>query len=373
MKVGLCGSDSFLNSMLRPYVELLSSKPPDWQNHILFYIIPLGTNTVSKALAARCPVYSRYCWYCCMRSFLNACLYSRLFHDDSWKDLLEKPEPTKSEIAELVGRVSQYMTMGSISQLSIAEAMVTYQDKITDEDTCQVFVPFLSDVRLGTFSDPEADEFLNSSFGHTNSLFKSERNSPPSSPNISKHTFDREFNQKTRDDEFMELQLDYFLVNSSENNKSDKIFGTKNDEKGEKESSKKQDSEKSKKQTDLKSSIKTHFKNLSISHLSTGHSAYPGGDSISTNHSFSMSYATKEKKPKAVLKIGKKKDKPGDMDSKFQSIEGINRLICMSKSNIPLKVAIDSQEWVGVKFFQVSSQWQTHIKYLPVCVGATSC
>merc|ERR1719210_2801028 len=59
MKVGLCGSDSFLNSMLRPYVELLSSKPPDWQNHILFYIIPLGTNTVSKALAARCPIYAR--------------------------------------------------------------------------------------------------------------------------------------------------------------------------------------------------------------------------------------------------------------------------------------------------------------------------
>ena len=86
-----------------------------------------------------------------------------------------------------------------------------------------------------------------------------------------------------------------------------------------------------------------------------------------------MSYATKEKKPKAVLKIGKKKDKPGDVDSKFQCIEGINRLICMSKSNIPLKVAIDSQEWVGVKFFQVSSQWQTHIKYLPVCVGANSC
>lgn len=53
MKVGLCGSDSFLNSMLRPYVELFSSKPPDWQNHILFYVIPLGNNTVSKGLAAR--------------------------------------------------------------------------------------------------------------------------------------------------------------------------------------------------------------------------------------------------------------------------------------------------------------------------------
>ena len=250
-------------------------------------------------------------------------LYFRLFHDDSWRDLLEKPEPTKSEIAELVGRVSQYMSMGSISQLSIAEAMVTYQDKITDEDTCQVFVPFLSDVRLGTFSDPEADEFmLNSSFGHTNSLFKSDRNSPPSSPNISKHTFDREFNQKPRDEEYMELQLDYFLVNSSENNKSDKIFGTKNDEKGEKESSKKQDSEKSKKQTDLKSSIKTQFRNLSVSQLSHSHLH---SNPAENQYAFAMTYTTKEKKPKAVLKIGKKKDKAGDTDSKFQSIDGIRK------------------------------------------------
>ena len=38
MRVGLIGSDAFLNSMLRPYVELFSGKPPDWQNHILFYV-----------------------------------------------------------------------------------------------------------------------------------------------------------------------------------------------------------------------------------------------------------------------------------------------------------------------------------------------
>jgi len=25
------GSDTFINAMLRPYVELFSSKPPDWQ------------------------------------------------------------------------------------------------------------------------------------------------------------------------------------------------------------------------------------------------------------------------------------------------------------------------------------------------------
>ena len=180
------------------------------------------------------------------------------------------------------------MSMSCTSQLNIAEAMVTYQDKVTDEDTCQVFVPFLSDVRLGTFTEQDSNDFdlnLNSSFGHNSSLLKCERNSsPPSSPNISKHhTFDKDFFQKQKEEEYMELQLDYFVVNSNEI-KNDKIFGTKN-EAGEKENSKKQDSEKSKKQTDLKSSIKTHFKNLSISHLSNSQSYSPSD----STHIFSMS------------------------------------------------------------------------------------
>ena len=261
------------------------------------------------------------------------------------------------------------MSMSNISQLSIAEAMVTYQDKLTDEDTCQVFVPFLSDVKLGTFTDLESEESsLNNSYGHCNSLFKSERNSPPSSPNISKHTLDKELSHKQREEreEYLELQLDYWFVNSAgDNNKNDKLPGTKTDG-WERDSSKRQESEKSKKQTDLKSSIKTQFRNLSVSQLSHHHVS-----PSETQHAFAMTYTTKEKKPKAVLKIGKKKDKGGDADSKFQSIDGINRLICMTKSP-PMKVAIDSQEWNGVKFFQVSSQWQTHIKYLPVCVGTLS-
>ena len=120
-----------------------------------------------------------------------------------------------------------------------------------------MFVPFLSDVRLGAFTEQESNDFdfnLNSSFGHNSSLLKCERNSsPPSSPNISKHNFDKDFGQKQKEEEYMELQLDYFLFNSSDQTKP---YGTKG-ESYEKESSKKQDTEKSKKQTDLKSSIKT--------------------------------------------------------------------------------------------------------------------
>ena len=42
VKVVLVGSDTFINSLLRPYVEVFSAKPPDWQSYVKFFIIPLG-------------------------------------------------------------------------------------------------------------------------------------------------------------------------------------------------------------------------------------------------------------------------------------------------------------------------------------------
>jgi hypothetical protein len=40
--VAIAGSDSYVNSVLAPYVEQFSSKSPDWQNYVKFLIIPLG-------------------------------------------------------------------------------------------------------------------------------------------------------------------------------------------------------------------------------------------------------------------------------------------------------------------------------------------
>ncbi len=42
VKVALVGSDAFVNSLLRPYVDLFSTRPPDWQGYLRFYVIPLG-------------------------------------------------------------------------------------------------------------------------------------------------------------------------------------------------------------------------------------------------------------------------------------------------------------------------------------------
>ena len=248
-----------------------------------------------------------------------------------------------------------YLSLNCQTQLSIAEAMVTYKERLTDEESCQLFVPFVSDVRVGTFcEDTEPAEHC----GGGGALFaerRADRLTPPSSPNISKHGPEyRSSADHRKEEEVMELQLDYWGHQQQSEKPHEKLFGgaKKDDANGDR----KQDTEKSKKHTaDPKSSIKTTFRNLSISHLA------PSQDSL---HSFSMTYMTKEKKAKVGLKLGKKKEKSGEKEGeKQQQIEGISRLICMTKSNTPLRVAIDGYEWPGVKFFQLSGQWQTHIKY----------
>jgi len=331
MKIGLIGSDAFVNSMLRPYVELFSSKPPDWIKLFRFFVIPLGVNSIAKGLGCRCPVYCK------------------LFQDDTWRELLEKAEPSKHDVAELVSRVEQYLSTVFTTQLTIAEAMVTYKEKSSDEESCQVFVPFISDVRVGAVTEFENEELqcLSNSFGHCTNPFvdrsKAEKITPPSSPNISKYTFD--IGSKSEDNG-MELQLDYWITPEA------------ND-------SRKSESEKSKK-IDPKSSIRTNFRSLGISLLNA-----PVSINTMEMTYFFMTYSTKEKRQKAVLKIGKKREKAGESDTKLQTIDGISRLICMAKSNHPLKVYIDGQDWGGVKFFQLSSHWQTHVKHFPVAIGSS--
>jgi hypothetical protein len=47
IRVCIAGSDSYVNTILRPYVEQFSAKPPDWQTYIKFLIIPFGESMLS--------------------------------------------------------------------------------------------------------------------------------------------------------------------------------------------------------------------------------------------------------------------------------------------------------------------------------------
>lgn len=308
IKVIIAGGDSFINAVLRHYVDLLSFRPPDWQNYMKFLVVPLGSNTLTRYLSS---IDTKY---------------SKLFGDE-WKELLEREGGGSSECA---ARASEYLvTANTILLLPIAEAMVTYRET---DDSSQIFIPFINDVRVGcpdssSSTSVDLEESNVSMSGSPPSLPPPSlpvptpgKLTPPSSPNVG---------QPAREGwEPVELQLDYWSKQTQ-------------GEKG-------------------KSTLRQAFRALHVQRLpSLGE--VPG-------HHLSMNFTTKEKKQK-IMRLGKKKEKEKENEPKSQSVDGVTRLICSAKThNIPLRVSIDGTEWYGVKFFQLSAQWQTHIKTFPIAL-----
>jgi len=144
IKVVLMGSDSYVNAVLRCYVEQFSSKPPDWQNHLRFYIVPFGCGP--NALARYLASLDRY--------------YNVNFVSDSWRESVALSDRTtssdnklvlggesqsKMDIQEVIHRLGRYLTSnGCTVQVPIAEAMITYREPTSEEESTQVFIPFVS-------------------------------------------------------------------------------------------------------------------------------------------------------------------------------------------------------------------------------------
>ncbi|XP_011310124.1 phosphofurin acidic cluster sorting protein 2 isoform X2 [Fopius arisanus] len=306
IKIVIAGGDGFVNAVLKHYVDLLSFRPPDWQNYLRFLIVPLGSNTLSKYLAS---VDTKY---------------AMLFGDE-WKELFEREV---GGAAEGAARVSEYLAnVGPTLLLPIAEAMVTYRET---DDSSQIFIPFVNDVRVGcpessASASVDLDESGIAMSGSPPSLPPTcismpppGRLTPPSSPNVS---------QPREGWEPVELQLDYWSKSTS-------------GDKG-------------------KSTLRQAFRALHVQRVPImGENPGPH---------LSMNYTTKEKKQK-IMRLGKKKEKEKENEPKSQTVDGVTRLICSAKTHIPLRVTIDGTEWYGVKFFQLSAQWQTHIKNFPIAM-----
>lgn len=342
VKVLLVGGDWLQGAVLRHYVELLGIRPPDWVNHIRFYIIPLGSCGVARYLS------------------LIDSSYSSMFGTENWLQICDRAAnlesaQSKNESAEIISRIQRYLhSSGPCTQVPIAEAMVNYRD----EDSCQIFVPFISDVRIGCQEGPQLSLDLEESFaiGGTgqsadrvlsSSPPQSGRASPPAPLTPASILGQQASGGSSGAQESLELQVDYWPL-------ARPILDVK-----EKSQSKGQD-------PTGKNSIKSTFRHLQVWRLPLApcNGEYTNG--------LTLSYATKEKKQKSVMRLGKKKEKDRDAE-KEQCVEGVARLICSPKQShpVPLRVYIDGTEWTGVKFFQLSSQWQTHIKNFPIAlVGA---
>ncbi|XP_046971143.1 phosphofurin acidic cluster sorting protein 1 isoform X3 [Vanessa cardui] len=243
--------------------------------------------------------------------------YAALFCNETWNSLCERAaDASMPDIAEMSSRIARYLnSIGPVNNIPIGEAMVAYRDKSGDEDSSQTFVPFIAEVRVGCGE------------GGPSSLELDEGGSPPArpSPPATPAPPDAAPPLALARAEPLELQLDYWPV----------AEGATGAEGG------------------GKVTLKGSFRAL----LVTRH-----------NHHLCITYLTKEKKQK-IMRLGKKKEKSGETEpGRAQTVEGVARLICSAKGshNSPLKVYIDGTEWNGVKFFQLSTQWQTHVKTFPV-------
>lgn len=291
IKIVLIGGDSLVGWFVRPYIEILSSKPLEWLSYARLFIIPLGTCNISRQLATLDPGYMN------------------LF-----------PLETDPKVDEIAQKLIKYISVPSsapLAQLPIAEAMLTCYD-----ETSQLFIPFVNEVRVGP-----SEHILSVSVDMDDcSSPPAPPLTPPSSPNV-----------QVRESpwEPLELQIDYWQMPKFIENVS-KI-------------------EKDKSKQDGKTSIKGMFRGLQVS---------PTGTSgLCVN----MHMASKEKKQK-IMRLGKKKEKEKDIEPRSQNVEGVSRLICSARVShtTPLKVYVDGIEFNGVKFFQLSSTWQTHVKNLTV-------
>jgi hypothetical protein len=294
VKLVLIGGDTLIGWVIRPYVELLSSKPPEWLNYTRIYIIPVGNCGVTKQL-------------------VNL--------DQGYASLF--PAEQELKIDELTGRLQRYLSVPSsapVAQLPLGEAMLTCQD-----DSSQLFIPFVNEVRVGP-----AEHSLSMSVDLEDLMCSSPPApslTPPSSPNV-----------QTRDSpwEPLELQLDYWQISKCTEPVAVKTDKTKQDG---------------------KTSLKGLFRGLQASPSNT------------SGLNITMHMANKEKKQK-IMRLGKKKEKEKDAEPRSQTVDGISRLICSAKAshNTPMKVYVDGVEFNGVKFFQLSSTWQTHVKQLSVAL-----
>lgn len=124
----LLGGDWLQGTALRHYVELLGSRPPDWLNHIRFFIVPIASSSVSRFLSA----------------IDNS--YASLFGNESWQQLCCNAETSqsKADTMEITNRIQRYIhSSGPCTQIPIGEALVAVVN-YKDEDSCQIFVPFIS-------------------------------------------------------------------------------------------------------------------------------------------------------------------------------------------------------------------------------------
>lgn len=160
IKMALLGSDAYVNLFLRYYVDSLSSKSPEWQNYLRFYVIPVATLNVHasqllhKYLSSIDSVYQSY-----FSQTKEDCTSRELgthnvanSNNSNINNNHNNNVDANQYVHDMHNKVVSFLgTAKTVLQIPIAEAMVTYKDKNIDDESSQLFIPFICDAKIGLF------------------------------------------------------------------------------------------------------------------------------------------------------------------------------------------------------------------------------
>ncbi|KAL7853509.1 hypothetical protein AOLI_G00203530, partial [Acnodon oligacanthus] len=238
--------------------------------------------------------------------------YSSVFPDSSWPEFFSRSEPPQPGLSsvdvDVASRICQYINGASVThQLPVAKAMLTCKQRVhDDDDSCQNFVPFVGVVKVGLIEPNSGSTGGDCEEGVALSLIV-----PSTSPPA--HALSTG------------MMKDAITPPPSPSLSGGlAVLGSP-----------------------------------SMSH---------GVDAIGLQVDYWVAEKRKdgEEQESPYYLLGKK-PMERDIESKSQVTEGIVRLICSAKQHqTSLQVSVDGMEWNDVKFFQLASQWPTHVKYLPV-------
>ncbi|CAF0850023.1 unnamed protein product [Didymodactylos carnosus] len=361
VRVILLGNDAFVNAFLQSYVDCLASKPKEWMAYFRFYFIPLVSSYLATFLGSLDPQYHS--------------LFGEI--SSSANESSQLPD-----IRELVQKVNRYVKTSQYTlSLPIGEVMLNRKGRLPEEDTSPTFLPFFCYVRLGTSSSSfessgqqqqqqqsldeaplttvssspsqNRDLLLTSSLPMKDSSDDSPPQSPPPPLSTIHHIKGGGDTNILLNDTLTERQLDPQSQINVQVDYWTSIGMTQQGGGGGDISSKKEG-------RTIKSSLKSNIRVLTVTRKPVMQNEGKMAGLLT------MTFITREKKQK-IMKFSKKQKEPQKVEP--QSINGINRLVCTSKSqNVELTVNVDGLEWNNVKFFQISSQWHTHIKYFPLAI-----
>eukprot|EP00057_Strongylocentrotus_purpuratus_P010766 XP_011665240.1 PREDICTED: phosphofurin acidic cluster sorting protein 2 [Strongylocentrotus purpuratus] len=398
IKIGVCGSDSYIGSVLKPYVEQFSAKSSEWLNYVKFYIVPTGNNSVAKYLSS---VDTRY---------------NSLFQDSFWKEVWEKSEKEAAgDKREIANRVEKYLSGATTSLgLPIGEVMLTCKLRGSDDESCQKFVPFISNVLIGPPSSAlgavaiagdkreianRVEKYLS---GATTSLGlpigevmltcklrgSDDESCQKFVPFISNVLIGPPSSAlgAVAIAESDESASGYSLLSSSPpSSAKERVDGSTPPPSPAVSTTTVPQSQQPLSPTVLprpvpqRSSCDLRWKYWPCrgqegqARPSRARSGFlhryrlpSSSEAPAATAALSMVVVTREKNKKTVMRIGKRTPVP---ELKSQTVDGIYRLVCTSRTqDYSLTVTIDGNELSRVKFFQLSAQWQTHVKLFPVAL-----